>query len=159
MMTETEKRITYIKTHKSESASKIITNWKGTNLSIRKKEGLKLIRETRNIKPKTNRKKYIPTKYKITPTTKQKEGQPKIELPQYPEKSGYYVAKIEIKKGVDKGKKYFIAYQDKKNYIDQRDKIINSYGHKPSDMKITFHGFHAYKPFIDPSFDLSVVNA
>lgn len=156
-MSITEERISYIKEHKNLSANQIIENWKGSELAIKRKDGLKLIRETKGKRVKFNRKKYTPIKYRIVPSElKKKKG--KIQLPSYPEKDGYYVAKIEVKRGVNKGQKYFIAYQDRKNFIDQRDKILNSYGHNYRDISVTFHGFKEYKPFVDSTFDLEVVS-
>lgn len=149
-----DRRLNYIKQNPNKSGNQIIDSWKNTPLAIRRKDGFKLVRQTRDIKPISNRKKYIPIKYREQPI---KGGfkKPEIELPKYPEKDGYYVAKIEIKKGVDKGKKYFIYYQDEKHLQEQKNKILSSYGHSFEDIKISFHGFKASKPFIDADFDLS----
>lgn len=157
-MSINQERINYIKSHQDLSASQIIDNWKGSDLAIRRKDGFKLIRQERHIKPLPNRKKYTPKKYVfpvIEPPKRriiQKEGQPTIELPAYPEKHGYYVAKIKVKRGADKGKKYFVAFQHNEDFIEQRDKILSSYGHNYRDISVTFHGFHGYKPFISPDF-------
>jgi len=146
-----QERINYIEDNPDKSGNEIIESWKNTPFAIRRKDSFKLIRETRNQKPLKNRKKYIPTKYLIEPT----QQQPEIELPKYPEKDGYNVAKIEITKGVDKGKKYFIYYQDEKHFEEQKEKILSSYGHNFNDITVSFHGFKPSKPFIDKDFDLS----
>ena len=133
-----EKRLNYIKRNPDKSGNQIIDSWKNTPLAIRRKDGFKLVRQTRDIKPIPNRKKYIPIKYREQPI-KKRAKKPEIEL----------------KKGVDKGKKYFIYYQDEKHLEQQKNKILSSYGHSFEDIKISFHGFKASKPFIDADFDLS----
>lgn len=149
-MTITEDRIKYIRQNDDLTANEIIENWKGSNLAIRRKDGLKLIRETRHIKPKPNRKKYIPTKYKIAVSDVIEK--PKIELPEYPEKHGYNLSRVTVTKGVDKGKKYFIAWKDSDHFNEQYEKILSSYGHNLENTKVKHFGFKAYEPFIAPEF-------
>lgn len=149
-MTTTEDRIKFIRQNENLSANQIIEQWKGSELAIKRKDGLKLIRETRHIKVKRNRKKYIPIKYR-KPVSDVIE-KPVIELPKYPEKHGYNLTRITVTKGVDTGKKYFIAWKDSEHFNEQYEKILSSYGHSLENTEIKHFGFKAYEPFIAPEF-------
>ena len=147
-MSLAQKRLTYIEENKNLSANQILINWKGSELSLRRQDGLSLIRITRGIKPKTRaqRIKNIPTKYLKTSKRLTTTKQPIIELPTPPEGT-YKIATLKNKKT---NEKYFIKFQNQQSLQRQINLISQKYGFLFSDSSLEISSKeYTYTPFID----------
>lgn len=149
-MTLAQQRLSYIEENENLSANQILVNWKGSDLALRRQEGLNLIRITRGYKAKTRseRIKNIPTKYKTKPERLVRQ-QPQIELPTPPE--GTY--KIATLKNKVTNEKYFIKFQNNQSLQRQINLISQKYGFLFSDASLEISPKeYTYTPFIDYEF-------
>lgn len=148
----------YIKQHPELSANQILKHWSKIDNGIRRKDGLKLVRETRKIKKKRNVSKYIPLKYKKQKKIdikKERLKTPEIEIPEFDEGT-YKIAKLQTKSK----QKYFIKFSNEESFDKQLKKLILSgYGKSIKDFKITISEPKTYTPFIsEGDFDLSLLD-
>lgn len=143
-MSITQQRVSYIEQHQELSANQIVENWKGSDLSLRRQDALHLIRITRGIrpKPKKERLKHIPIKYRPKPEFRQ----PTIELPAPPEGT-YKIATLKNKKT---NEKYFIKFTNPQSLQRQINTISQKYGFLFSDASLEISPKeYTYTPFID----------